>query len=156
MDQKLYGVFSLWNVYLWFTVSSRNIISTALCGCEGEVDEVSHDVEHGDKSGAEWDQLEKIEQRRNSKWDFLKALWSALISHLASRVEVRRQTRTRLTALLAVIVRGTQMCVHLGPLLAATASPASGAGAEREGEAQTARTERKGKSAKKNMAILSL
>lgn len=61
MDQKLYGVFSLWNVYLWFTVSSRNVIRTALCGCEREVDEVSHDIEYGDKRGAEWDQLKKIE-----------------------------------------------------------------------------------------------
>lgn len=57
MDQKLYGVFSLWNVYLWFTIGSR----TALSSCEREVDEVSNDVEHGDESGAEWDQVEKIE-----------------------------------------------------------------------------------------------
>ena len=61
MGEKLYGIFSLWVVYLWFTISSRNIISTALCRCEREIDEISHDVEHGDKSGAEWDQLEKIE-----------------------------------------------------------------------------------------------
>jgi hypothetical protein len=61
MGQKLYGVFSLWNIYLWFTISPRNIISIALCGCEREVDEVSHDVKYVYKSGAKWDQVEKIE-----------------------------------------------------------------------------------------------
>jgi hypothetical protein len=61
VGQKLYGVLSLWNAYFWFTVSSRNVVSAALCGCEREVDEISHDVKYGDKSGDKWDQVEKIE-----------------------------------------------------------------------------------------------
>jgi hypothetical protein len=54
------------------------------------------------------------------------------------------------------MVRGSKTFVHLGPLIAATASAATGAGVEREGETQTARAERRGKSSKKNMVILSL
>jgi hypothetical protein len=64
--------------------------------------------------------------------------------------------RTRPTALLAVIVTGTNTWVHRGPELAVTESAATGAGVEREVETQTARVKRKGKSLKKNIIILSL
>jgi hypothetical protein len=46
--------------------------------------------------------------------------------------------------------------LHLGPELAVTASAATGAGVEREGETQTTRAKRRGKRLKKNMVILSL
>lgn len=64
--------------------------------------------------------------------------------------------RARPTALLAVIVRGTKTFAHLGPELAGTASAATRAGVEREGETQTTRAKRRGKRLKKNMVILSL